>query len=172
MIEMKYRTRAATRARLFGATLVLLSAGACAASDPTSVEPPEQDADLQVMLTLAIQDEYRAEAIYEGVTADFGPVSPFSNIIAAEVRHSSALATLFAARGWDVPESTSTLANVPHFGSVGAACAAGVEAEIDNAGLYDELMTPGLPADVATVFANNQAASLERHLPAFQRCAY
>jgi hypothetical protein len=157
---------------LLGA-LVVVGAAGCSASNPLAVElQPAVDPGIQSLLVQAIQDEYRAETVYLGVTEDFGPVNPFQNIIGAEVRHSTALGTLFTARGWDVPENGWTVDDVPHFTTVGEACSAGVQAEIDNAGLYDDLIMDGLPADVLRVFESNRAASLERHLPAFNRCAY
>jgi hypothetical protein len=78
----------------------------------------DEDAVLLAM-EVAIQDEYKAELIYEGVVDDFGPVLPFQNIINAEI--------------------------------------------------YEGYFDLDLPSDVRFVFENNQWASLERHLPAFQR---
>ena len=49
--------------------------------------------------------------------------------------------------------------------------AAGVQAEIDNVAIYDELFKLDLPSDTRAVFENLQRASLEKHLPAFKRCA-
>ena len=143
---------------------------ACQDSDPVAVGVTPADDVLSALITEAIIDEYRAEAIYRGVVAAHGAVSPFQNIIGAEERHSTSLARLFSNRGWAVPEDPWTLETVPHFTSVPGACAAGVEAEIENAALYDALFADDLPLDVVTVFRNNQAASLERHLPAFERC--
>jgi hypothetical protein len=119
----------------------------------------------------AIADEYRAETIYQGVITDFGSVQPFVNILIAEQRHSAAIGRLFTARGLPVPASTWTLATVPRYTSIPAACAAGVVAERENIALYDRYLAADLPADVRQVFQNNRSASLENHLPAFERCA-
>lgn len=43
--------------------------------------------------------------------------------------------------------------------------------EIDNAAIYARYFDMELPEDVRRVFENNQAASLERHLPAFEFCS-
>ncbi|MCG6955872.1 MAG: DUF2202 domain-containing protein [Gemmatimonadetes bacterium] len=151
---------------------VMVFAGCGADAQATAPVAGAEDQDLMAILDAAIQDEFHAEAVYEGVLEDFGQVRPFSNIVGAEVRHSTAIATLYLSRGWSVPASAWTTDNVPHFESVGEACAVGVEAEVANVKVYDELTTGvTLPADVAQVFSSNRAASLERHLPAFQRCA-
>lgn len=122
-------------------------------------------------LTVAIQDEYHAQAVYERILADFGSVRPFSAIVGAERQHAASLAGLFQARGLAVPASAWNLDNVPRFSSVTAACAAAAQAERDNVAVYDAYPTAALPLDVARVFANNRWASLNNHLPAFLRCS-
>ena len=119
----------------------------------------------------ALQDEYHAENIYLGVLADFGDVRPFFNVVRAEQRHSASIVHLYENRGLAAPASGWTIASVPHFGSPEEACAAAVTAEQDNVALYDVYLALDLPRDVRNVFENNRAASLERHLPAFQACA-
>ncbi len=118
----------------------------------------------------AIQDEYHAEAVYQGVLADFGSVWPFVNIIRAEQNHAASLARLFTARGLPVPTRAWTVDNAPRFASVQAACGAAAEAEVANVAVYDRYLGEALPDDVRLVFANNRAASLNNHLPAFNRC--
>jgi hypothetical protein len=119
----------------------------------------------------AIQDEFRAELIYQKVLDNFGSVRPFVNIINAEVRHSESLARLFEARGLPVPQSRWTSDQIPGFPSIPEACGAGVVAEIENAEIYDRYVDLPLPSDVRTVFENNRRASIENHLPAFERCS-
>ena len=51
------------------------------------------------------------------------------------------------------------------------ACAAGIESEIENAGLYGRLFEMVEGEDIIRIFAALQAASRERHLQAFRRCA-
>ena len=72
--------------------------------------------------------------------------------------------------GMDVPPNEWT-GSVPTFDSLGEACAAGVEAEIENADLYDRLLDMVDNPDVIRVFTALQQASLTKHLPAFERCA-
>jgi len=55
--------------------------------------------------------------------------------------------------------------------NIHAACEAGVQAEIDNAALYDRLLNSTQRPDILTVFQALRSASQDRHLPAFQRCA-
>lgn len=125
---------------------------------------------LEAALVAAIQDEYHAEAVYARILSDVGNVNPFANIIRAERMHAASLAALFTARGLTPPPSEWTTTNVPGFDSVQAACAAAAQAEIDNVAVYDRYLGEALPDDVRVVFVNNRAASLNNHLPAFNRC--
>lgn len=118
----------------------------------------------------ALDDEYHAWATYDQVIRDFGEVLPFSNIREAEARHIEALHGLFARYGLPVPENTWP-GKVERYASLQAACAAGVTAEIANGEMYDRLMAATQRTDILTVLRNLQAASQQRHLPAFQRCA-
>lgn len=127
--------------------------------------------DVQAALELTIQDEYRAETTYQGVVNDFGPILPFSAILSAEQRHSTAIGQLFTKRGLSVPASAVTVATVPHYATVRQACAAGATAERENIALYDRFLAGDLPDDARQVFSNNRRASLENHLPAFLACA-
>ena len=164
---------------LFILGVLTLGLGVEACGDPSSALEPEEveaqeDPALKAILQAmeaAIQDEYKAQLIYAKVLDEFGPVLPFRNIIEAEARHAQALAGLFAARGYPVPESRWADDEIPVFPSVKAACQAGVVAEIENVEIYDGYLGLPLPDDVRFVFENNRAASLERHLPAFQRCS-
>jgi len=127
--------------------------------------------DLLGVLVEAIQEEHKAETVYRRVIADFGPVAPFAFIAESEAQHVEALARLFERRGWTTPESVWNAANVPGFASIAAACAGGVATEIEDGALYEGYLSrDDLPSDVVTVFTHLQAASLESHLPAFERC--
>ena len=118
-------------------------------------------------LNSAIQDEYKARATYAKVVENFGAVPPFSNIIQAETKHIAALSRLFQNYGLVVPQDTWA-AKVPAFASIEAACAAAVQAEIDNAALYDSLVDGVTHPDLLQVFEALRRASIENHLPAFQ----
>jgi hypothetical protein len=145
--------------------------GLCGAACVGPVTPGP--ADLVEILDLALQEEYRAEALYRSVLEDFGATTqPFGAIAGAEATHVEALKRLIARREWAAPASLWETGSFPTFDSLSAACAAGVQAEKDDAAFYDRYLVPrdDLPQDVVTVFTNLRAASLENHLPAFERC--
>lgn len=137
----------------------------------TPFEPEFAQIEAMSAMEEAYLDELRAELIYLGVMADYGQVRPFSNIVNAEVRHSEAIARLYQTRGLALPSNPWQATDIPHFSSLTAACQAGVQAEIDNAAIYDRYLSLDLPQDVHRVFESNRVASLNNHLPAFQRCS-
>lgn len=143
--------------------------GACDADDPVA-PTVSLSTTVAAALDTALNDEYHAETIYLRVLADFGNVLPFFNVVVAEQRHSASLRGIYERRGLASPANRWDLGSVPTFASVAAACAAAVDAEIANIGMYDRLLALDLPADVRNVFANNRAASVNNHQPAFQRC--
>lgn len=118
----------------------------------------------------ALDDEYRAWAIYDQVIHDFGPERPFINIREAEARHIEALRSLFQRYGLDVPANPWP-GRVPRFASTREACEAGIEAEVANSALFERLKRSTSRPDILAVFRNLSSASQERHLPAFRRCA-
>ncbi len=149
-------------------TPVLTALPASAASLP---EPVAQ------ALTTALQDEYHAEAFYDAVMQKFGDCRPFSNIIKAEQTHQAELIALMKQYGVTVPAnsqlgSAEIKAAVP--ATIAGACTIGVKAEIDNAALYDNDLLPAVSAypDIVFVFEALRDASQQKHLPAFQRCAW
>jgi hypothetical protein len=121
-------------------------------------------------LNLTLNDEYRAEAIYQGVIDKFGDVNPFSNIINAEQKHSDALIQIYKKYDLPVPEN-DWYDSVPEFDSVTEACAVGTEAENENVALYNELFSKVDNQDIIAVFVSLRDASLYKHLPAFERCS-
>ncbi len=121
-------------------------------------------------LTAALEDEYRAKALYEQAIADLGSVRPFTQIVRAEEHHISALENLFTRYGLEVPAVEAGAQDVT-FATLADACAAGVEAEKANAALYDGLFAQVDNADVTHVFTALQSASQNRHLPALEACA-
>jgi hypothetical protein len=124
---------------------------------------------LEEALKEALDDEYKARATYRAVLAKYGDVRPFVNIVESEERHISALSRLFERYGIEMPEDPWP-ARVSAPESMEAACAAGVEGEIENRALYERLMVAaaGHP-DVEETFRNLQSASQDNHLPAFER---
>jgi hypothetical protein len=122
-------------------------------------------------LLLALNDEYHAWAVYDQVISDFGDVRPFASIIQSEAGHISSLETLFTVYGVPLPSENPWVGQAPSFASTSEACAAGVGAEIVNADLYTRLFASTARADILRVYEVLQSASLNNHLPAFQRCA-
>lgn len=120
-------------------------------------------------LNEALDDEYKALATYDQVIDDFGSIRPFTNIREAESRHIHALHRLYNCYGVTPPSNTWS-GNAPRFDSVKSACEAAVQAEIDNAELYDQIMHHIERPEILRVFQNLRDASQERHLPAFRRC--
>jgi hypothetical protein len=109
--------------------------------------------------------------LYRSVLEDFPGAAPFAMIAASEARHVEALQMLLTRRQQAPASSVWAPASFPPFSSVPAACAAGVEAETADAAFYDRYLgRADLPQDVRSVFTNLRAASLEHHLPAFERC--
>ena len=126
---------------------------------------------LNNVLIEAINDEYKARATYRLVINKFGDIRPFINIVEAEGRHIEALLPLFAKYSVAVPEDDwESLIETPL--SILDACRIGVEAEIENAEMYDRLLESTIDyPDVQDVLMQLQRASRDNHLPAFQRCA-
>lgn len=125
---------------------------------------------IREVLVEAINDEYKARAMYRHVIDKFGAVRPFINIVDAESRHIHALLPLFEKYGIAVPEDDwASRIEAPQ--SVLEACQAGVQAEIENGEMYGRLL--GLSEeypDIQQVLLRLRKASIENHLPAFQRC--
>jgi len=121
-------------------------------------------------LKLTLEDEYMAEAVYRQVLDTFGDVNPFSNIINAERKHSDSLIFLYTKYGLNVPKN-DWYDRVDSYDSIESACKAGINAETKNAALYDELLSKVDNQDIIFVFTSLRDASLNNHLPAFERCA-
>ncbi len=123
----------------------------------------------------ALDDEFRAASFYEAVLEKFKGVQPFINIIDAERRHARRLEGLLAAADAPIPKNPYAEGGKsppPAPPTLGAACEMGVDAEIENAALYDRLMAAvdGY-AEVEAAMRDLRRASQENHLPAFRRCS-
>jgi hypothetical protein len=152
----------------------------CAATLAASALTPALAAGLsdaaKAAVLRALDDEYHAEAGYAATLETFGDVRPFSNIIEAARKHQTALLDLLGTYGVDAPANGYLTGEKP-LGALPASlqdvCAIGVAAEIENARLYDEDLLPAVAGhpDIIQVFTNLRDASIENHLPAFERCA-
>lgn len=121
-------------------------------------------------LYTTLNDEYKAEAIYQKVIDKFGNVQPFVSIMSAEQKHSFSLIILFNKYNLEIPNN-DWYDKVSEYNSVSEACQAGVIAEIENAALYDEMIKNINHEDIIVVFNALKNASLEKHLPAFEKCS-
>jgi hypothetical protein len=124
---------------------------------------------LESALTAALEDEYRARATYRAVLDAFGDVRPFVNVVESEERHIEALQRLCERYRIEIPvDRWPGRCQAPE--SVEAACEKAVNAERENAALYEKLLraAQGYP-DVEAVFQRLRTASRENHLPAFER---
>lgn len=159
----------ATMASMFLMIISTVAGGAAMAT--SNIYPPK----VIEAIKIALDDEYRAAAFYEGVIAKFGDVRPFINIVEAERRHARRLEQLLTAAGAEVPAnpySSGEKAPPAVPASLREACQIGVDAEIENAALYDARLLPLVEgyADVTAAMLDLRAASQDKHLPAFLRC--
>jgi hypothetical protein len=117
----------------------------------------------------SINDEYRARAFYNAVIEKFGEVRPFSNIVHSEGNHVNLWVNLFERYGVAIPpDEFAGQMSAPD--SLQAACAMGVEAEIDNVQMYDRFLEFVTQPDLQAAFRRLRQVSEERHLKAFERC--
>lgn len=130
----------------------------------TPLSEAEQDA-----LQKAILEEYGALNLYNSVIGQFGDVIPFSQIARSEQQHVNALVRQAEKYGVEVPANPG-LASAPTFATLADACQAGVDAEIADAALYDELKPVTTHTDLLRVYDNLQSASLNNHLVEFETC--
>jgi hypothetical protein len=128
--------------------------------------------DVKNTLDTAITDEYKAHAFYQKVIEKFGPVRPFSMIIRSEEQHITALKAIYDKYGLPIPED-DLYAQVKAPATLQEACQAGVQAEIENADLYEETLLPAVKdyEDITRVYTSLMSASRTKHLVAFQRCS-
>jgi rubrerythrin len=145
---------------------VALLVGALALAGSTT-----PDLSLGQVLNEALDDERRARAIYEAVVAKFGDVRPFSNIVLAEARHEKHLLPLYERYDLAVPDDPWTVEKIEVPASIAESCRQAVEAEKSNVAMYDVLLASVTQEDVRGTLELLRARSLERHLPAFERCA-
>jgi len=134
-----------------------------------SSREPLSDAEIEGLVR-AIEEEFGAQALYQSVLDKFGNVSPFNGIVLSEARHASVLINQAQKYGIPVPEFPSS-EGLLAFETVDEACQAGVDAEIADAELYDELMSFTTNSALIRVYTNLQKASLDSHLPAFEDCS-
>jgi hypothetical protein len=113
--------------------------------------------------------EYAAQAEYTAILAKFGAtVQPYANILLAERQHVAALQQQCTKFGVPIPAD-------PYLGQVNPpatlleAAQIGVFAELQNVAMYDTLLSKVQKyPSLVQVFTSLRAASLTKHLPAFE----
>lgn len=121
------------------------------------------------ILRIACYDEYRANAYYQKVIDTFGMVAPFSNIVQAEVRHYSGIENICQKYGV-TPPINDWYEKIQIGSTLAECCQDGVDAEIANIEMYDNLLQYVVYDDIRELFYRDQAASYNNHLPAFTQC--
>ena len=139
----------------------------------SDLEYPVADLPSEVVnaLNSAADDEYLARATYEAVIDEIGAVRPFSMIIRAEEQHLLLLKSIYDKYGLEVPADPYTSTSA--LDTKTANCAVGLQAEINNAELYQDRLLPTVIdyPDITSVFTKLMNDSQTKHLPAFERCA-
>ncbi|NHN78866.1 ferritin [Azotobacter chroococcum] len=132
------------------------------------IDPAAPFPILHQAVRIALYDEYAAHAFHAGVVEAFGSRPPFVNVLRSEERHIAALSSLCQRFGIPRP-----LNPFPQETSVAPSwlvnCERAVAGEIANIRLYDYLLGQVGEPEARRVFLNLQAASRERHLPAFRQ---
>ncbi len=143
--------------------------GVCVLNQSAPVNPAGTIAPASAdALRAAWLDERRAQAFYGAVIEKHGQVRPFTNILNAEKRHERAVAALMDRYGVSRPSEERL--DVPIVPATIAECAKlSAQVERENVAMYDRLLRDVSEPDVRAVLGNLRAASLNNHLPAFER---
>lgn len=135
---------------------------------PSSARSQQPNEKTQQAMIEAINDEYKARALYNAVIDKFGAVRPFINIVGAEERHVQRWQRIFDQYGLPIPEDTFA-GNVQAPDTLKAACEDGVEAEIADAQMYDRLLEFVEEPDLRETFIQLRDVSRNNHQRAFER---
>jgi len=122
-------------------------------------------------LHVAVDEEYKAKAIYHKVIDTFGPISPFYWIVGEEQMHVNWLVNLHTKYGLQIPADSWSGNVTLEFASKQQACEIGAQAEFDNAAVYDQMIPQITHTDIISTFSKLRDMSRYRHLPAFQEWA-
>lgn len=139
----------------------------CADCPMANIILPE---DVIAAIELGLSDEYLAYAVYSAIIEQFGEIIPFSNIQQAESTHIWVWEKLFDKYGLTLPDSPTV--DVPTFDTVADACAYALEVELENIGLYEDILA--IVADyqnLTQLVTALQSASFNHHIPALEACA-
>ena len=134
---------------------------------PTADSP---DAHVAWDALMGPDGEYAATALYQAVIDTHGEVEPYVTIKASEDRHINALKRQLERFGVDIPENpyTDTAVAPTELQEAAESWAAG---EVANVEMYDELLLQTDDPNLTRVLQNLRRASLESHLPLFEKAA-
>jgi len=144
-------------------------AAGCATVANLPVEPlaqAEKDA-----LVNTLQEEYLARDVYRAVIAKLGSTRPFTNILKSEEQHVAALTALFTKYSLAVPadtQATRTSTLMAGITTLDDALKLGITVEKEDIALYERLTKVVDNQDILQVFSKLKAASVDRHLVAFE----
>ncbi len=140
-------------------------------SAPTAAATlPAEVANVVLEALVGPEGEYAAYATYAAILEEYGNVRPYAQIMKAEAQHIRALTTLLDRYGIEYPTVNPYLGKVDAPSSLLEAAQAGIDAEKANVEMYDDqLALVAAYPDIARVLGNLRAASLNSHLPAFER---
>jgi hypothetical protein len=152
---------------------VLLAAAAVSAlftSVPAFAQTELPDTVVDALNT-ALADELKALATYEAILDAYGDVRPFENIAEAEQTHVDALLELYERYDVDVPDIQVEIDPDLTDLSLTELSQLGVDGEIENIRMYEEDLLPVVEdyEDIYNVMESLRDASLNNHLPAFER---
>lgn len=116
------------------------------------------------------EGEHAAYATYSAIIDTYGEVNPFTNIMESEAYHIEALTSILDAYDVSYPGENPYLGAIEVPESLAAAAQAGVDAELANVDLYQrQLEAVSDYPEIYNVFVSLQSASLNQHMPAFER---
>jgi hypothetical protein len=119
-------------------------------------------------LVVAINEEYKAKALYENMVRHLGEFMPADMIIIAEGSHIELLRELFEKYDLEIPVDEWVFSE--GYDSYSAACLGGEKAEVENIKSYDKSFPKVDNKDIYEAFSLLRWGS-SMHLRAFQMCS-
>lgn len=135
---------------------------------PATADSP--DAQVAWDALMGPDGEYAAAALYQAVIDTHGEVEPYVTIKASEDRHIDALKRQLDRFGVEIPENPWTETAIAPT-DLKAAAEAWAIGEVANVEMYDDLLLQTDDPNLTRVLENLRRASLESHLPLFEKAA-
>lgn len=136
---------------------------------PASVNTNAEKAAWEALMSPV--GEYAAYATYDAILKKYGNVEPYASILRSEQMHINALSRQLQRYGVAVP-ANPYLGQITLAADLKAIAKEEAQTEIDNAAMYDKLMSMANgDAQLQRVFTNLQSASRDMHLVLFNKAA-